>query len=122
MKNKGQTMIEVMVGFAVLGILTVMFSDILLFSGKTVAKTEKLMEEGSYFYEKYYLGEGIRKEKAGGGTVVCYRIDEEGKADCQDFFLLEEMNVYQYTDTEGGFGQVYDVVPEEETKEYDEIQ
>ncbi len=117
MKSKGTTMVEVMVSFAVLGMLAVLFSNILLFSGQTAAKTEKMMEKDRQFYEKYYLGQGIQKEKVGGGRVACYRIDEEGKVDFQDFFLLEGMNVFRYTDAEGGLSQVYDVAMEERLDE-----
>ena len=108
MGKRGNTMVEVMVSFVVLAMLAGIF---VFFSGQTARKTEKKLEADSRFLERYYLDEGIRREKAGGGRVVFYRIFDDGRMEPGEYFSLSQMEVYRCVDEEGGQEAVYDVMP-----------
>ena len=111
MGKRGNTMVEVMVSFVVLAMLAGIFANIVFVSGQTARKTEKKLEADSRFLERYYLDEGIRREKAGGGRVVFYRIFDDGRMEPGEYFSLSQMEVYRCVDEEGGQEAVYDVMP-----------
>lgn len=106
-KNQaGSTMVEVIVSFAMLTMITAMFANVFLICSRMTSQASRLLEENARFYEDYYLREGIRTEWVCGGTVVFQRVD-------QDFFSVEEMELYQHTSTEGWRGAIYDVMGNE---------
>ncbi len=110
-KSKGNTMVEVIVSFAILTMLAAVFSNVFMTGSRAVVRAVRLMEEKEALYEAYHLGEGVQAERIGGGSIRFERVDGDG---WEDGFILDRMEVYGYTSTEGLAGIVYDVGAKEE--------
>ncbi len=110
-RRRGNTMVEVIASFAILVMMAALFANVFMNGSRVVDRTVRLIEEKEALYEAYHLGEGMQAEPAGGGAV---RFVPVGGDSPEDGFILDGMEVYAHTSTEGLAGTVYDVGPEGE--------
>lgn len=105
-KDRGNTMVEVIASFAILTMMAAVFADVFMTGSHAVERTARIIEEKDALYEAYHLGEGLQAEPIGGGTVRFVPVDGDG---LKDGFVLDGLEVYAHTSTEGVAGTVYDV-------------
>lgn len=107
-KNRGNTLVEVMVSFFVLTMLLALFSHVFFLSGQIESRTVNAVKDREQLYEHYYLGQGLASETAGKGKVSFIRIGGTPGGEAGGF-IVEEMEVRRHMDRSGEGEAVYDV-------------